>query len=221
LPVSLLTVVEREEAELELDLLIREARQRQRRRRLILTFATTFACGIAALAAVAATGGISTGTHVATANSYSASAAGGRCPATPARLVANSVFTATVIGDGPVRLGIGNEYEKTRRTVIVYQPRPRGWGGIEVLWIERPTARGPITVRGIALGKRGPVEVQPSENGLAPGAGSLTLPPRTALNPDLIDPGALWVRAAGCYAVEISGRGFSERIVFAVTTRRE
>jgi hypothetical protein len=90
--VSLLTVVEREEAELELDLLMREARRRQRRRRLILTLATTFACGIAGLVAAAATGGISTGTHVATANSYSGAQRTGA--ARPRRLVADSVLTA-------------------------------------------------------------------------------------------------------------------------------
>lgn len=217
----LLGVIRREylDLERELELLIREARRRQRRRRRARAL---IACGALAVAG-AATGAVSgqfakvTGSGGDTPRS--AAGAGARCPTSPASFVSNATFAATVIGNGRVRLGVGNVYETTRRRVVVYHHAARSWGGIEAIWwVARSGTRGPITVRGVALGKQGPFEVQPSGGGQAPGVGSLTLPAPSPLFPGSTYPGSLWVRTGGCYAVDISGRGFHERIVFDVRT---
>jgi hypothetical protein len=223
--VPLLTVVEQEPAELEFELLIREARHRQwrRRRRRALV-------GVSALVVVA--GALAAATDLL---SSSAGNDGGRqtgasataCSASPAEFVSNSVFAATVIGTGRVRLGIGNVYEQTRRRVVVRHAGARSWGGIEAIWwLADADVRGPITVRGVALDRQGPIEVQPSDGGLAPGSGALTLQSNFQSAPNAsayptVYPGSLWVRRGGCYAVDLSARGFSERIVIDVLLRPE
>lgn len=211
--------LERDEIELGLDLLIREARRRKRRRRLTLASLALAVLGLGGVATGAVGGWFSAAAPSVTAGSRSAGTAGARCPASPARMVANSVFTATVLGTGPVRLGVGNVYETRRRKIVVVTPKARSWGGIEAIWVVEPGTRGPISVRGVALAKQGPIAVQPSGTGpTTPGASALTLPAASPLYPGAAYPGSLWVRAGGCYALAISGRGFSERLVFAVQT---
>lgn len=225
----LLSVAEHEELgyeEDELALLIREARRRQRRRRLRMTL--TAVIGVAAVATASASGWLSGPGPSGTALGPSAVGSISRCPASPARHVSNATFAATVIGDGPVRLGVGNVYESKAHRVLVYNHRAGSWGGIEAIWwVPKPAARGPIIVRGVALGAQRPVEVQPSDVGRGPGAGPLILSGPSdafpaypgAASSGAVYAGSLWVRAGGCYAVEISGRGISERLVFDVAMR--
>jgi hypothetical protein len=213
----------------ELALLIREACRRQRRRRLRVTLLTAVV-GSAALATTAASGWLSAPAPSGTAGAPSATRSVTRCPASPARRVSNATFAATVIGDGPVRLGVGNVYEPKAQRFLVYEHRAGSWGGIEAIWwVSKRAARGPVIVRGVPLGKQRPLEVQPSHGGQGPGAGPLTLSGPSdafpaypgAASAGAVYAGSLWVRAGGCYGVEISGRGISERLVFAVAMRRQ
>jgi hypothetical protein len=225
--VSLLSIVDHEDAELELDLLIREARQRQRRRRLTLAAIAVIAIGALGAAIGADSGWLSASTSSRGASASSVGGSGVRCPASPVRFVANAQFNAYVAGSGRVRLGIGNPYEKSRHLVVLYHRTAHSWAGIEAIWwLANPDVRGPITVRGVALSKQGPIEVQPSDGGLAPGTGPLTLPSDFQPAPDasaypMVYPGSVWVRAGGCYAVDLSAHGFSEQIVFDVVMRSE
>ena len=222
---SLLAVLEQERAELELELLIREARHRQRRRRIRLASSAVSSLVIAGLAIGAVTHLLSAATHNRAGRP--AVMSGAACSASPATFVSNAVFDATVIGTGSVRLGVGNDYVKTGARVVLYHRTTRSWAGIEAIWwLRDPDVRGPITVRGIALGNQGPIEVQPSDGGLAPGSGPFELPSNFQPAPDAsaypaVYPGSIWVRTAGCYAVDLSARGFNERIVFDVLMRHE
>lgn len=220
---SLLTVVEQEEVELELDLLIREARRRQRRRRLTLVLVTLIGLVGVGAATGALSGWLAGESNKVSAGGLSASRPGARCPASPVRWVANSQFDAYVVGTGGFRLGIGNAYRRNRGFVL--GRGTRRWAGIEAIWwLAKPErVPGPITIRGRALDGQGPIEVRPSDGGQAPGSGPLTLPddfqpaPHASPYPAAY-PGSIWVRAGGCYAVDVSGRGFSERLVLNVVT---
>lgn len=209
----------------ELELLIREARRRQRRRRVRLALLMLAALGSAGVRAAGASGWLAELTDSGTAHGRSASTASGRCAVSPARWVANSQFDAYVLGNGPFRLGMGVPYDSRRHQVILGQGTPH-WGAIEAIsWLARP-GRMPsaITVRGVALGTHAPIEVRPSNGGLAPGRGPLIFtndfrPARNASPFPTFYPGSVWLRAGGCYALDISGRGFHERLVFDVAQR--
>jgi hypothetical protein len=213
---SVLAIDHPHTAEFELELLIREARRRRRRRCIRLVLIAFLALGGAAVITAAVSGWFSALTRDAPAGRLTGGTSTTRCPVSPARFVANTTFSATVIGDGRVRLGVGNGYQSTRQAITVYHHGRRGWGGIEALWIVRRGAPLALVMRGVALGKQGPIEVQPSDSGLSPGTGSLQLSGARDVAANQPAPGSLWVRTGGCYAVDVSGRGFSERLVFDV-----
>lgn len=226
---ALLSTVEHEQAEHqqddhervggELDLLIREARRRQRRRQLRLALLTLAAVASAAVVTAAA-GWLTRATDGGTGRGMPAGTAAARCPASPVRWVANSQFDAYVLGNGPLRLGIGVRYDSRRQLVVLGRGTPH-WGAIEAIWWLARPGRMPaaITVRGRALGKPAPIEVRPSDGGLAPGHGPLRFVNDFRAAPDASPfltyyPGSVWLRTGGCYALDVSGRGFHERLVF-------
>jgi hypothetical protein len=208
-------LVERESADEELLLLIREARLRQRRRLVRQTLGLLIASVCVGLAVLALTG-----TYSATANlsvsGRPAPSAAGDCPTSPARFVSNSVFSATVLGRGTVRLAIGNVYLKARRRVVLGTTETPAWSAIEVIWLVANRYRGSLLVHGVRLEKPGAIDLQSSDGGLAPGGGTLVLPPSSPNplgNGQRVYAGAIWVRSAGCYAVTVRGRGVNDRIV--------
>lgn len=214
-----------EQAERELDLLIREARRRQRRRRLRLAVLMLAAFGSAGVVAASASGWLAELTDSGPAHGRSASTTGGRCPVSPVRWVANAQFDAYVLGNGPFRLGMGVRYDLRSHQVVLGQGTPH-WGAIEAIWWLARPGRLPetITVRGVALGTHAPIEVRPSNGGLAPGRGPLVFsndfhPARNASPFPTFYPGSVWLRTGGCYALNISGRGFHERLVLDVAQR--
>ena len=166
---SRLMVVEQEPADLELELLIREARHRQRRRRLRRARPASPALVIAGVAAVALTHWLPAATH----NDDRAAPqcmSGATCSSSPARFVSNAVFDATVIGSGSVRLGVGNDMRGRARAWSSLPPsRPKLGRHRGDLVAAGPEVRGPITVRGVALGKQGPIEVQAVRRRIRPG----------------------------------------------------
>ena len=85
-----------------------------------------------------------------------------------------------------------------------------GWGGSKVLWTV-PRYNGPYIVRGRQLD--GPNQLRfdwgPQWTDKLHDAMRLT----GALS--VLNPAATFVQAAGCYAYQVDGRGFSYRIVFA------
>jgi hypothetical protein len=119
---------------------------------------------------------------------------------------------------------MGNEYlRRPRRVVLGTAANPRsGWLALEVIWVRDPRYRETVALRGTRFGKRGPIDIGSSDTGLSPGSAALSLPsrsPNTAPGGSQLYPGAIWVRSGGCYEVNVSGRGFHERIVFDSQSR--
>jgi hypothetical protein len=143
-------------------------------------------------------------------------APGSPCPVTPARRVNNNFGSGNFSlaqGSGPV-YPLGG-FPALR---FVYPPPPQSgwygseWGGEKVLWIARPSYRGPVLIRGRQLdgihGVRFGRELDPSREmrlrsvgGSSPG-GWQNRPSFTRL------------RAPGCYAWQVDGTTFSRVIVF-------
>ncbi len=206
-------------AEQELSLLIEQARQRQRRRQARRALAGLVTSVVAAVAALAVSGAYSPAADLLDGGRPASATAAG-CPASPARFVANGTFVATVLGRGPVRLAIGNVYLKARRRIVLGATDTPGWSAIEVIWVRQPGHAGTLAVRGARLYRRGSIAVQSSDSG--PGSGALTLAPaaaNTAPGGLQLYPGVVWVRSGGCYALTVSGRRLSERLVFAAQAR--
>ncbi len=213
-----------QEVEQELNLLIREARRRQRRR-LISRALGALAISIGAALVVLTAAGADSPSVRPGLSGRTAAQAVPSCPSSAARFVSNSSFAATVFGRGAVRLAIGNEYlKRSRRVVLGTAANLRsGWLALEVIWIKEPSYVGAATIRGTRLGRPGVIDVQSSGEGLTPGTDTLRLPPsspNSTPNGAQLYPGAIWVRSGGCYAVTVSGRKFTERIVLNAQPHR-
>lgn len=227
---------------IEPELLIKEARRRQRRRRLAVSLLAIAAVGsylVTRTTAPAQRSGslLSRPLHVPSLGP------GGRCPVSSGEAVSSSFFVGDALGHGPVRVLLGDEGDILRGRVALSMPPASGWYGIQTLWFAMPRYDGPFVVRGARLGKRGPIEVQPGENGYdagqVPGSGPLVVARgptsntfyttwraahvRDAVTGRMVTvltgggyrtvPGSTWIRSPGCYAWQVDGRGFSETIV--------
>jgi hypothetical protein len=210
-----------ERPEAELDLLIREARRRQRRRHLtIAVVVVSILCG-AAVARVAVLPGL-----WAAAQPFShfpSLGPDGKCPVEAGSRFNGADFSGPALGRGPVRVLIGNGGDPLAgRIELGLASLPR-WRAIETIWFATPGYHGPFKVSGIRLGHPGAIAVQPAGDGNVPGSGPLVVPAGPTMNtfPDgyRMVPGSTWVRSPGCYAYRVSGRGFSENIVFDAVAR--
>lgn len=102
-----------------------------------------------------------------------------------------------------------------------YPPRPgsgwkgSGWGGSKNIWVIAPRYHGPVLVRGRQLDGANDVRFENGrpafthESGLHPSRELRLEGPETHGNPSTTR-----LRAAGCYAFQVDGRGFSYAIVF-------
>jgi hypothetical protein len=225
-------------SELELGV-IKDARRRQRRRRLVMV--------LLAFAAIGGYLGIRQNSASAPRSESLLSrpmhlpslGPRGQCPVSSGYTVKNSDFGGTALGSGPVRVLVASTGSILHGRPELGTTEARGWYALKTLWFAMPGYDGPFIVRGGRLGKRGPIEVQPSGTGLLPGSGPLIVPAGATINtyytnwrpghvrdpvtgrlvPTLTGygyrtvPGSTWVRSPGCYAWQIDGRGFSEVIV--------
>jgi hypothetical protein len=105
----------------------------------------------------------------------------------------------------------------------LYPPRPQQkdwygseWSGNKILWIGKPTYRGPVLIRGRQLD--GPNELR-FDGGLNP-AREMRLPRVGGSSPGGWQnrPSYTRVRASGCYAWQVDGLTFSRVIVFRAVT---
>jgi hypothetical protein len=145
-------------------------------------------------------------------------AAGARCPVS--RLHTVSPAFGRALGPGPV-YPIG--FDTSSTVSFEYPPPPgsqfagSGWGGQKILWVARPTYRGPILIRGRQLD--GPNEVRFDLGGGPP---LLELAFRAGVSKATSRGAEGWrqfpshtrLRAAGCYGYQVDGTTFSRVIVF-------
>jgi hypothetical protein len=140
-------------------------------------------------------------------------AAGSACPATPAEGTLGDrgvldVVAAPAFGPGPAYPTLSSD---GGRAVLGYFPSwgYEGWDGTKLLWTV-PRYLGPYIVRGRQLD--GPNELRFDQgpnwtNKLHPEIRLVGPYPR-------LNPAATFLRAPGCYAYQVDGRGFSYTIVF-------
>ncbi len=169
---------------------------------------------VAALVLVGALGACSTGKSEFTrpASTRSGTDRSG-CATGVARKVAP--FVGPVVGKGPVYAGAVG----AATVQVEYPPSPRSgfagsdWTGAKILWVVAPAYKGPIRIRGHQVhgteilrfgGARFPVAV-------------LRLSGEGARAPGQRDwrgfPSYVRLRAVGCYALQIEGDGFSQKIL--------
>ena len=136
---------------------------------------------------------------------------GARCPVTRGVRVSRNFGVAQ--GKGPV-YPVGGYPALT----FIYPPVPEQewygsqWSGNKILWIGRPTYRGPVLIRGRQLD--GPNELR-FERGLSP-AREMKLSSVGGSSPGGWQnrPSYTRVRAPGCYGWQVDGLTFSRVIVF-------
>jgi hypothetical protein len=158
-------------------------------------------------------------------------APGESCPVSPTRrLPAGAGFSAPFSARGEPPF-----YVATAAPVTVGPTRTTGdrsrWRDQKVIWVVDETYGGPLLVRGARIDREGPLRFLRyiGAYGYAGGAGDDRPAPSLlydwfGLNADPTGslrsfPSGIFVRAPGCYAVQVDGVGFSERLVFRVVDR--
>lgn len=150
----------------------------------------------------------------------------GRCPVSEAtRFDGGAGFTGAFIGlgRGPVYLAPVSQRKPGR--LMLQRTRHPGWLWTKPIWVFGPSYSGPVLLRGKRVGGAGTVEfdrylgsASSASNGHL-GPKPSVLYPRNGLHATSSGglesyPGGLYVRAPGCYAIQVDGLGFTEHIVF-------
>lgn len=150
---------------------------------------------------------------------------GGACPTSPVRrFPAGAGFSGpfTAIGAGPFYVAL-----PTGRTPAVrVTPARGGWLGQKVIWVVSGDYSGPLLLRGARIDGAGPLRFAHYLGAAGPpgyGHGShgfrRLLYVRDGLHSAAQHvtesvPSDIYVRASGCYAIQVDGEGFSETLVF-------
>jgi len=200
------------------DLLIEEARRRQRHRWLAVLLA--IAIGATSYFVVQAT---STGTPsilslplLARPLHLPSLGPNGICPTSTAGFLNIPLTGAGLyLGDGPVRLDVGNAGDVAHGHVILGGTSSSGWYGIEAIWVSLPRYQGSFIVRGARIGGAGRIDVWAANQ---PNPGPFLVPAGRAGYGNYGDgyralPASVSVGAPGCYGIQVDGHGFSEVIV--------
>jgi hypothetical protein len=141
------------------------------------------------------------------------------CPATAGAPVDTYThyFYGIALGDGPVRVAVGNHGDLLKGQVQVGSTGTPGWSALETLWFAMPSYDGPFVVRGERLGGSGSINVDGSATNPAP----LVVPPGPTANTEggiRVAPVSTWVTSPGCYAWQVDGLTFSYVIVVDLTS---
>ena len=103
------------------------------------------------------------------------------CPVTPGAPVDTftSYFTGIALGDGPVRVAIGNRGNLVLGRAQLGSTGVAGWFAMETLWFSMPSYDEPFVVRGERLGgETGTIDVDGSATNPSP----LVVPPGPTAN---------------------------------------
>jgi hypothetical protein len=131
-----------------------------------------------------------------------------------------NMFGGPGLGPGPVYPGLGD----SRHLTTTSGPSRDGWFGTKVFWYVKPTYRGRALIRGRRLDGPGtvhfdrgrhtdglPRELHITRHEIHSWTGR---PPPGSRGV----PSGVFVRASGCYGVQIDGTRFSRTVVFAAST---
>jgi hypothetical protein len=137
-------------------------------------------------------------------------APGQPCPVSAATRIDANAFGTDGIGRGPAYPMLGAEAN--------LPTRPRGeWLRGKLFWYVAPRYGGRVLARGHRLDAYGPLRLEEGRRELRIDRGETVTwdrQPRGSRGA----PTSAMVKAAGCYGVQIDGKGFSRTVVFTVTT---
>lgn len=155
-------------------------------------------------------------------------APGQACPVSPARTFphggAGFTGSVTAIGPGPLYM----TGPVASGSIDLVQRRPGGWLWTKPIWVFAGGYQGPFLLRGGRIDQRGPLEFDHYLGAAHEDSGSTPHPQllyvRNGLNAPTMagldsEPSGIYVKAPGCYAIQVDGQGFSETIVFRAVTR--
>jgi hypothetical protein len=140
------------------------------------------------------------------------------CPTSSGHRYSNKQFGGIALGRGPLQPLVAPHnrggFGTALRGVLLFRRSPTNpkWHQLKTLWFARPAYRGPVLIRGRRLNRPGRIVF-----GEGPEMVDPYLPvgeTANGLNGFREWPGATWLRAPGCYAWQIDGRGFSHVVVF-------
>jgi hypothetical protein len=198
----------------EIQTLFKEARRRRRVRWLVVVTALIVMTGVAVSIAVERSSPTRSVPLLARPLHYPSLGSDGSCPATSGTAF-HTFFNGIALGRGPVRVLLADSGD-IRHGRVDLSPSVRGWFALQTLWFAMPGYNGPFVVRAERIGRKGPIEAQPSGMGLFPGSGPLVVsagPTDNTADGYRTVPGSTWVKSGGCYAWQVDGQNFSEVIV--------
>jgi len=136
---------------------------------------------------------------------------GGTCPVSRGKLMSSSYIDGVTFGPGPVRLLVAMNSGNLPVGSIDLSPSDTpGWFAFKTTWIVAPSYQGPIIVRAERIDGTGRVALL---GGASPGP--LVVPPGPTVNDHFgtrAAPVGTYVQGPGCFAFQIDGKGFDERI---------
>lgn len=131
---------------------------------------------------------------------------------------------AKVLRSGPIYVSFG-----ARSDLRLHEPpapffADTGWNGGKVGWISAKSYTGPVVIRGARIDAPGELAFHGHTRRRRP-VTALQFAPQ-AMNPNGSGVmsgyrwwgGTIWVKSAGCYALQVDGTSFSTSIVFEVTS---
>ena len=150
---------------------------------------------------------------------------GGACPTSPVRrFPAGAGFSGSFAAIGPGPLYIGGPV--SRSPVVRLSAGRGGWQEQKVIWVVSGSYPGPLLLRGARVDGLGPLRFAhylgaAGRPGYGPGNHGFTslLYVRDGLHATAQHvmeslPSDIYLRAPGCYAIQVDGEGFSETLVF-------
>lgn len=137
-----------------------------------------------------------------------------QCPAVDGRSYDGPDFGGTRLGEDPVAAIVApsapGARPLSRRGVLRFQRyRRTNWYGVKTLWFSEADYQGPVLMRARQLDGRHRLAF-----GETPAAFQRQIPGSGANVGSRTWPGAMYVKAPGCYGVQVDGRTFSSVIVF-------
>jgi len=158
-------------------------------------------------------------------------APGGTCPVSASRTFPGGAgFSGrfSALGTGPLYLA----GPVLRSGAVQLAGRGQGWDQTKVIWVIGRDYAGPVLLRGARIDRPGALRFDHYLGASdPPGSGTAALAPHRqvlyvrgglhAPAANVLDsyPDDVFVHGAGCYAIQVDGEGFSERLVVQLTRR--
>lgn len=148
----------------------------------------------------------------------------GRCPVTQGGRYEGADFAGIRLGSAPVGAIISPSgpaaSSLAKQGVLVFERyRKTSWYAVKTLWFSEPDYQGPVLMRAGQLDGERRLAF-----GEEPASYERQIPPGSAVSTEVTEgfrswPGGMYVKAPGCYGVQVDGETFSSVIAFSARLR--